>query len=417
MNNKDEKVEDCSSDWGIAFSGSRRTTPLLPDMHATYWYYAINIPSNAPGGDTTGIKFKGQFGHARYQGFNVYNDGTGDLVWGTIDPPHKSSLRDVDIDPDEGSQNPYRPGVKRDISKRDFTVYLVPDGTDVSKYGNNVITFPPADDNAPVLELSVYLRVYLPDRLNRTSEDLPDHLSGWVPLPSISAFNTNDGKSVPCPETRLFPGTGDMPGGPGVNTDGIVHFYRVTAADFYPNQDTAYLTSVFLCVGDTVAVIRIKPPRFTNTSNPNETTPEPTDTRYWSLNVNSVKYTNVTACLADYEAKVAPDGFVYVVLGKHDGQHVQRKARALGYNFLPWGHEDVLLVYRQILPAFASSAKFVDVFHEGERESQSAYCQLKNKGLDVDYAPIGQYMTESTFLHDEYAGFRFPFFTCAAPEE
>jgi hypothetical protein len=144
----------------------------------------------------------------------------------------------------------------------------------------------------------------------------------------------------------------------------------------------------------------------------------PTEVRYWSFDVNSTLLTNVTACLADHQATVAEDGFVYLALGR-EVPEILKKVKAFGLNFLPWGaHEEILLVYRQILANFASSARAVPVFDPTHyRETQSAYCSFKMNtdpalDLDVDYAPVGAYYSETDFL-DNFSGFELPDIVCA----
>jgi hypothetical protein len=142
-------------------------------MNATYWYYAVTRDPE----DTTGFKFHGKFGHARYQAYNVYNDDTKDLVWGD-DTTHISSLSDVNIAPDSGSNNPYQLAVPRDTREREYTVCVVPDDSDTSGY-SNFITFP-----RDVEKLSIFLRVYLPDQ---NLEGRPHYLSGGgLPTTSMS---------------------------------------------------------------------------------------------------------------------------------------------------------------------------------------------------------------------------------------
>lgn len=408
MKEKTSELENCTADWGIAFSGSRKWTPLLPDMNATYWYYAFNLPAkNLPSGGTTGIRFKGQFGHARYQGINVYDDDTGDLVWGSENLEHKSSLRDVDTEPDEVSENPFQPGVNRNTPHRDYTISLVREGTNTSGY-SNVITFPPAETGVEERHFSVYLRVYLPDKRGQKPEEVPYHLSGGVPLPTIEAFDTASGDVVDCPGTRPFPGGGVLPPGPGQNSDGQVFFYRVTAKDYYPNQDNAYLVTVFKEIADTVAVLRVKPPTFTDTRNPRMITPEPREVRYWSFNVYSTKLTNVSACVADYQATVAKDGFVYLVLGRRTPEILKQ---AEGLNFLPWGvHNEILLVFRHLLPnqdpVFEGSAAAVPVFDPALVDCNDPHSREKQSGDKFigDYAPRGIYCAEADFLKD-FGGF------------
>lgn len=389
---------NCTSDWGIPDPGSKRWAPLMPDKHATYWPYAINRDIREP--DNRGFKFKGQFAHARYQSFHVYDDFDGSLVWPDPDGDGKptSSLLDSDIEPDDGNENPYLPNVNRNTRKRDYTVWVVPEGSDTSSYANasNVITF-----RRDVEKLSVYLRVYLPDE---NLKGQPHYLSGGVPLPEIECFDTaNPLQPAECPTARLIAGTGEMPTGPPVNEYGEVHFYRIDTGDFYTNQHSAYVVSVFKDLKGTVAVIKFKPPTFTDTSHPRASFPEEqTELRYWSLNVCSGRLTNTTACLADYQATVACDGFVYVVLAKALPHLIEH---ALGLNFLPWGprregpggeegDDAIVLAYRHMVidsefrPNSAAAVPIGQAADMGETPPMG------------DYAPVGRYFTEAEFLEN-----------------
>jgi hypothetical protein len=376
---------DCTSDWSMAFSGTKRWVIFDPDMNATYWYYAVTRTPD----DSTGFQFQGRFAHARYQAFNVYNDDTKDLIWAD-DPTHRSSISDVDIVPDPGSRNPYLLAVPRDASDRDYTITVVPEGSDTAGYPN-VITFP-----KEVERLSVFLRVYLPDH---DLEDDPLYLSGGVPLPAIDDFDTRTGSPAPCLPTRnlLAPdddgdgdGNGDAPPAPtpSPNSDGQVRFYRLGGGGLYPNEDSAYLASIFDDIGDSVAVIRVKPPTHTDTFDPAAIVPSQAMVRYWSFNVYSIELTNVTACLADEQAVVADDGFVYLVLGHRPAV----MENAAGLNFLPWGpHQKILLVYRNITPNryFPYSAAAVPIYSETDTRSAEQFIG--------DYAPIGVYGSQEDF--------------------
>jgi hypothetical protein len=383
---------ECTSDWSIAFSGTKRWVIFDPDMNATYWYYAVDREP----GDTTGFRFRGQFAHGRYQAYNVYDDDTKDLVWGS-DTTHRSSISDIDIVPDAGSLNPYLLAVPRDTPARDYTICVVPDGSDTSGY-SNVITFPDA-----VKRLSVFLRVYLPDQTHK-GDDL--YLQGGVPLPGIEDFDTVTGLAVPCVPTHTILGSDEDTGGddddtndpptPGPNTHGNVRFYRLGGGGLYPNEDSAYLVTIFENIDDTVAVMRIKPPSYTDTSEAGGIIPAQAMVRYWSFNVYSVKYTNVTACLADYEAVAAGDGFVYLVLGRRTPAILEK---AEGLNFLPWGpHQKIVFVYRNIIPneQFHYSAANVPIYSDDETRPAEEFIG--------DYAPIGVYGSEESFLED-FCGF------------
>ncbi|HEV7591137.1 MAG TPA: hypothetical protein VGO40_23705, partial [Longimicrobium sp.] len=169
---------DCTGGWSRAMTGQLRVVPYGPDTYATYWYYCfVRKP-----GDTFGIRFTGQYAHARFTSWNVYDAGTGDLVNPPGGPP--SSLLDTAIAPDPGSLNPFCLAVDRGTAERSYTVLVVPEGSPTSG-APNVITFP---DQATVV--SVYLRVYVPDPGLRG----PDQLQGGVPLPTIGAFDPATGQ-------------------------------------------------------------------------------------------------------------------------------------------------------------------------------------------------------------------------------
>jgi len=370
---------NCTADWSIPFSGSKRWVLFDPDMNATYWYYAVTREVS----DTTGFRFTGKFAHARYQAFNVYNDETKDLVWAGVDPAQKSALSDVDIIPDPGSKNPFLLAVPRDTPDRDYTLWVVPEGASTSGLAN-VITFPTS-----VTELSIFLRVYLPDQ--------DTGLSGGVPLPTIESFDTATGEPAPCLPTRQIfddiSGSGTETPTPGANTGGQVRFYRLGGGGLYPNEDSAYLATIFKEIGETVAVIRLKPPTYTDTSDPAGIIPAQAMTRYWSFNVYSIRITNVTACLADYQAVIADDGFVYIILGRRTPELLEKMK---GMNFLPWGpHDEILFVYRNITPnaQFPYSAAAVPVYSEEQTASAETFIG--------EYAPIGVYMSEEEFLKSD----------------
>src|SRR6185295_11055635 len=205
--------------------------------------------------------------------------------------------------------NPFLLAVPRNTPDRDYTVWVVPEGADTSGL-TNVITFPTS-----VTQLSIFLRVYLP--------------SGEGPLPTIESFDTATGSPAPCLPTRnifadISGGDGSTAPNPGANTDGQVRFYRLGGGGLYPNEDSAYLATIFKEIGDSVAVIRFKPPTFTDTSDAAGIIPSQAMTRYWSFNVYSIKITNVTACLADDQAVVAKDGFVYIVLGRRTPELLEK---------------------------------------------------------------------------------------------
>lgn len=370
---------DCTAGWSPPMSGQFRFVPYGPDMYATYWYYCF---TRQPG-DTFGIRLTGQFAHARFMSYNVYND-QGDFINPPGGPP--SSILDTSIVPDPGCLNPFWLAVDRGTPERTYTVVVVPEGSPTNGAAN-VITF---SADAPVV--SIYLRVYVadPDLTGR------HRLSGGVPLPTLEAFDPATGRRVACPPTQGLQG-GSKGSMPPANSGGTVKFYRASGGGLYPNGDAAYLFSIFNPVGDSVAVIRMKRPTFTHTEqNPDGILRAAPMVRYWSFNVYS-QLTNVTACLPDFQAQVdARDDVTLVLARRHP--RVMRKVEEEGWNFLPWGdHDQVGVTYRNLVanPAFPYSAYAVPEY-DGTRplEGQSAELYMR------EYAPQGILCSVEEFLND-----------------
>ncbi len=180
MNPNNIPENDCTSAWSEARSGSTRRNQLYPEFHSTYWMYRI-IDTQ---GGKFGLKFTGEFGHARFQSFTVYNDGD---EQGNRAGTQIGSLADIDIFPDEGSQNPYLSGADRTNPNRSYTVVVVPTGSSKTRGVNpkNVITFDPE-----YTAISIWLRVYLPDfEVAHTT----DGASGGVPPAYHSGIRYGDG--------------------------------------------------------------------------------------------------------------------------------------------------------------------------------------------------------------------------------
>jgi hypothetical protein len=369
MKNTRDDYDDCTQDWSIPHSGDKKYWPMYPDGNSTYWHYAIvrHTTDKSEFDDRTGLKFEGEFSHARFQSFTVYDDDTGKAL---------KALRDTEIYPDSDNENPYWLNVDRNTPNRKYTIAVVPEGS-VIKGINNVLEF-----SNNVKNISIWLRMYLPDQDIANEQD---GASGGVPLPGIRAFNIKTEAPAHCPQKPVGKGITINPPDllPPANTDGKVLFYRMSFSDIYPNKDNAYLASLFDSVNDKVAVVRFRPPTFPDTFNEqSDVILEEKEVRYWSLNVGGAKITNTIACLADYEAKVAGDGFVYIVLGRKRPA-VTEKTEALEYNFLPWGgHADAVVIYRNLAinSNFAGGADKIDLY--------------ENTGVSADqklheYAPIG----------------------------
>ncbi len=147
-----------------AINGGKRNI-AYPDAGANYWVATYVLPPGAR------LQLTGRFPHARYASIHAYDE------LGAI----QDAIADYQINPDRGSVNPYRRGVRRTVARRSFTVSLVR-GTPGTAPDPNQRSNGPARNVLRALNPAsttgvtrVAWRVYIPDR----GRDL----RGGVPLP------------------------------------------------------------------------------------------------------------------------------------------------------------------------------------------------------------------------------------------
>ncbi len=118
----------------------------LPDIGNTFATAWFRIPAGAR------IVVKGDFPRMRHWSFVTYTDeGT-----------PRDGITDIDIDPDAGSSNPFRPGVSRDVTPRRYTFAIVngsPPAPPAVRPRNTVYTL--AEPGVPI---GMHMRSYVPDR-------------------------------------------------------------------------------------------------------------------------------------------------------------------------------------------------------------------------------------------------------------
>ena len=96
---------DTTCSFALTRLDATTTNALALDTNAVYWggtYAAV------PG---TRIRIEGQYPHARYISWNVY-----DAAARPID-----ALSDVQLAPEPGSSNPFLPGADRTVTDRSYT--------------------------------------------------------------------------------------------------------------------------------------------------------------------------------------------------------------------------------------------------------------------------------------------------------
>ncbi|MDM0047561.1 hypothetical protein [Variovorax sp. J22R115] len=114
----------------------------FPDTATTYIPTAFRLPEGAK------LVISGDYPHMRHWNFNTYN----------AKGEPQNALSDVDIDPDAGSSNPFRPGVARDVQARRYTFSIVNGTVPAQRAKNTLYTMGPAGQ-----DIFLWMRNYVPD--------------------------------------------------------------------------------------------------------------------------------------------------------------------------------------------------------------------------------------------------------------
>lgn len=188
--------------WNIGVISPRYINIATQDAGVSYWAAVYTLPPGAT------LQLKGSYPHGRYAAIQSY-----DLLGVGVD-----ALADYQIDPDTGSRNPFRPGVRRDVPRRSFTLTLrdttfpgranpAPRSTEPRR---NVLYTRPAGDTSGINV--VMWRIFIPDK----GRDL----RGGVALPTpvlrladgsvqtgqrLCATLTSQEKRLPPPTALLIP--------------------------------------------------------------------------------------------------------------------------------------------------------------------------------------------------------------------
>jgi hypothetical protein len=115
----------------------------MPDTQNTFSTAWFKLPEGAS------IVIKGRFPHIRHWSFITY----------TEDGVPRDGIADAEIDPDAGSSNPFRPGVRRDAEPRNYSVSIVNGEPPAQRAPNTIYTRAPA-----TTAIGMHMRNYVPDR-------------------------------------------------------------------------------------------------------------------------------------------------------------------------------------------------------------------------------------------------------------
>jgi hypothetical protein len=150
--------------WAVPGGTRDGLNGLGPDTNVGYWYDRYQLPAGAK------IVLLGQFPHSRFMSLTSY--GTVGAARGIA----TGSLIDTAIDPDPGSENPFRSGTKRTVHRRSFTVTLSGEADPgAGTRAPNTFYTGQAGHIGQTQTVELILRIYRADR-NRD-------MAGGVPLP------------------------------------------------------------------------------------------------------------------------------------------------------------------------------------------------------------------------------------------
>lgn len=298
--------------------------PFSGDAYAVYGLIGYEDVPNLR------LQFTGNFPKGRFMSFESYKKR---------DKNHVDVLYDYQIDPDAGSENPYREGALMEAPNRAYTVNLVKKGFPVVL--PNMLKLEPKEKLH-----SVFYRAYVPS-------------NGQVPtpadLPRIFAFNATTGAPTNCPkfiDTEFEAGWQKL----------LLHFIAEKKKfDFKIKEGfdkgtnkgiPAYAYGLSKIPTGKVAMVRFKSPTFFDTQSGMGPFKHTGDVRYWSLCMQNLKANETLNCLPDYLAKVDKSGFVVLVVGGDDS--VKQAAVQRGFNWLPDARKKDQKVsaffYRNLLP-------------------------------------------------------------------
>jgi hypothetical protein len=397
--------------WQLSVAPNVVRFPIQMDIHAGYRMFAFQSDG------TVGYRVRGAFPFAAFMSFTTYNQADAMLY---------AALLDKQIQPDQGSINPFTPGDLVNAFNRSYTVTVLPDGTVPDASMPTPIFFPPPAPGSDSVTVVLVERVYLaePQADDRFAEAIP---------PTIEAFEV-DNPSTPaaCPTgdfsaiTSQFGSFGDNFSQSPLPQDGKIEFYRPPASlvpyadgsgPLTDNDCTGYLMATVYPHKLAVIHLAAVPTFFDNTNITPETIFADPQVRYLSFGsygaspLSAAQNENV----AGPDLKTLPDGSATFVaiprrLSRSLKRRVEEKAAELGYNVLPLAKRGFLpypfLIYRNKvaangsdddIPKFDGDIQNVPCY-QGPDFSQAPSTYAASTANMGQYAPVGIECSPRAFL-------------------
>ncbi len=390
--------------WSETLRGDGEVLGAYPDLYSNYWEYTYNVTDYPD----VALCIHGQFPHARYFSFSLYNDETGDAVGG---------INDFEMVPDEGSVNPF---VVTSAEANYFTLYVVPptmDEEQIAKLPSKNICRIDAD----IRRLAICIRHYLGTNAAGEKDEF-----GGVKMPTIEGIDIHTLKEVDAPihaETNISKVTGKSV---SLKADNYrdVPFLLAPKSEYYPNNSTSYLYARTRLTADSVLIFSFIPVPIPERVEDYATA----KARYWSICLGAASNTRSYYSICDQEAQAREgEKATFIVCTKQNPAlaEIQQKVQALNaagglWNLFVWDSEkldingkpieDVIaIMYRNILAdktweysiAQMMPTTYTDAEGEPLDKIKDPEKQLAHKALG-DYGPYGFKYATSDFLQDDF---------------
>ncbi|MCZ6831861.1 MAG: hypothetical protein O7F73_20165 [Gammaproteobacteria bacterium] len=362
--------------------------PNLPDISGAN-YFANDFMMSRVGlalGDAFAVEpggwveLHGQYPRARYFAYHP-ND---------FDLNNLKTLRDVDLDPDPGSVNPFRE-VPAPGSKNYYTAKLVFTAAPDAPESNTSYVGVKKDGESSNRYLFNMLRLYASD-----IGDGPN--SGGVPLPAVTIYAADGSVSQHFEECDLY-----AEGRPLLKTD--LKFPELPIADHrarrtpvwssssnfdapsdtLANADVQYLSTVYSRRFGNIFVLRAKYLTAPNTRSGEPVSTPGYDVRLYTLCNYNIWAGNAIDCMLDTELKVGDDGYYTLVISDQENRPGNLAAEQA--TWMDWG------------PFLDGQISFRHVFRENPRVSEIA-AALDGTAVSEStqpYVPIALPCNTSTF--------------------
>jgi hypothetical protein len=194
--------------WGYVLNPNNTLTDQAGiDANNAYYTTIFAMPPHSK------IILHGQFPHSRFDSFTTYGTVNGVVGIAT------SWLFDYQINPDPGSQNPFQPGVRRDVTHRNYTLTISSEVKPVNPAPNTLYAGT-AGQTDQVQDVNVTMRIYLPDRLYLPVSPTSNIMGGVAPPTHtivLANGKTYTGKAM-CKVVHALAGA---PNGPTFYSSGV----------------------------------------------------------------------------------------------------------------------------------------------------------------------------------------------------